>query len=106
FIEVVPRTDVQTGNGPGHSELRERKQIGEIDVAPDFDGHELRRVADQYRKQEVVNKKEDKSGNDEDLFRGHEILELVTGGHTVPHGLGILVRLCCVWHRYPRQDIS
>jgi len=100
-VETIPGSHVEPGDNPGHKELGEREEVGEIDAVPNFGGHELRGVANENRKKKVVDQEEQEGRDDEDLLRGHEVPKLTAFRHTVPHRLAVLVRLDYIWHRYP-----
>jgi len=83
-IESGCRPHVQSGNGPGHEELRQREEIREVDAADDLSLHQSRGVADQDRKRKVIDDKEQRCRDNHPELRADEIFELRRSGDLFP----------------------
>lgn len=84
---------VDVGQDPGHEELREREEIGDVDHADHLRVHEVAGVADQNGKREIVDDEEDGRRDDKPRFGRDHRPELVHRRHAIPIGhIHIFVR--------------
>src|ERR1044071_1981421 len=83
-VVAARRANVQERDDPGHEELREREQVGDVNRAEDFAVHELWRVAHEHGQREVVDDEEDGRRDDESYFLPDQLSKTLARRHAVP----------------------
>ena len=83
-LRRLPHVDER--QDPGHEELREREEVGDVDLAHDFLLHQLREPAHQHRQREVVDDEKDGCRDEKPRLSFQQGLERRPGGDAIPVG--------------------
>ena len=83
-IPAFGDADISGAEDPGHEELGEGEEIGEIDLPPDGSFHEVWVEPDEDGEGDIVEEKEDGGGEDEAAFGGFEGGESGIIGDEIP----------------------